>query len=138
MSKFICVTPSQRNPLYLDENSIRTVLLYADGSATITMAGNDGFPVRDGAGVMNLRRMLSGSQPIPHQFLELMRSVEGVLAEFGATEPGAVEKRGDVEAPASMLLDQLYIAWNNCMRELHDEPDAACVPVPVSGEEERS
>lgn len=121
----------------MNESQIESVVLHADGSAEIGFVNGHGIPVRDAAGVMNLRRMLTGSQPIPHQFLELMRMVEGVLAEFGATEPGAVEKRGDVEAPASMLLDELYLAWNNCMRELHDEPDAACAPVPVDRKEDR-
>lgn len=138
MAKFICLMPSQRAPRYVREDAIESVTLGEDGTADVCMNDGNGYTVRDAAGVMNLRRLVSGGYPIPHQFLELMRSVEGVLAEFGATEPGAVEKRGDVEAPASMLLDQLYLAWNDCMREIHCEPDAACAPVPVDRKEDRS
>ena len=50
---------------------------------------------------------------------ELMAAVEGVLAEFGASEPGAVVANGDGEEPAAILLDHLYSCWNDCMTELH-------------------
>lgn len=51
----------------------------------------------------------------------LLRAVEGVLAELGATEPGAAERNGDIEAPASILLDHLYDCWNQAMREIHGD-----------------
>lgn len=60
----------------------------------------------------------------------LMGSVEGLLAELGATEPGAAVRNGDIEEPAAMLLDHVYDCWNQVMREISDVPDAILEPNP--------
>lgn len=56
----------------------------------------------------------------------LMLAVENLLAEFGATEPGA--GAANHEAPAGHILDALYEAWNNEMRNAHGNPDAIFEP----------
>lgn len=56
---------------------------------------------------------------------ELMAAVEGLLAELGATVPGAAMANGDFEEPAGILLDHLYDCWNACMVEIHCADPAA-------------
>lgn len=56
----------------------------------------------------------------------LMTAVEHLLAEMGVTEPGAGE--ANHEAPAGELLDNLYTAWNQAMRDQHNDQNAIFEP----------
>lgn len=60
----------------------------------------------------------------------LMRAVEGFLAEMAATEPGAAVRNGYLDPPAAILLDHLYDCWNQVMREISGVPDAILEPNP--------
>lgn len=52
----------------------------------------------------------------------LMLAVEHLLAEMGVTEPGV--GAANHEAPAGELLDAVYTAWNQAMRD-HEGDQAA-------------
>lgn len=56
----------------------------------------------------------------------LMLAVEHYLAEMGATEPGAAI--ANHEGPAGELLDAVYMAWNQVLRDQHGEKDAIFEP----------
>jgi hypothetical protein len=55
-----------------------------------------------------------------------MLAVEHLLAEMGVTEPGA--GAANHEAPAGELLDAVYAAWNQAMRDEHNDQDAIFEP----------
>jgi hypothetical protein len=64
--------------------------------------------------------------PVLTPFERLAEAAEHLLAEYGATEPGA--GADNHEGPAGAALDALYGAWNQYMRAMHGTPDAVFEP----------
>ncbi len=65
----------------------------------------------------------------PAQTAALLVAAEELLASIGITEPGeSLTVTGELDGTDLRCLDNLYCAWNHCMRQIHGDPTAVMVP----------